>query len=49
VETPARIAAAAVVITMVADDAALEAVRDGANGLLAGLPAGGVRVSMSAW
>jgi 3-hydroxyisobutyrate dehydrogenase-like beta-hydroxyacid dehydrogenase len=45
--TPAEAARAGVVLTMVADDRALEAVTFGPDGLLAGLPAGGVHVSMS--
>jgi 3-hydroxyisobutyrate dehydrogenase-like beta-hydroxyacid dehydrogenase len=45
--TPAEAARAGVVLTMVADDRALEAVTFGPDGLLAGLPAGGVHASMS--
>lgn len=46
--TPAAAAArSGTVITMVADDAALQAVTDGPDGLLAGLPPGGLHVSMS--
>jgi 3-hydroxyisobutyrate dehydrogenase-like beta-hydroxyacid dehydrogenase len=46
--TPAAAAArCGTVITMVADDAALQAVTDGPDGLLAGLPPGGLHVSMS--
>lgn len=46
--TPAQAAARCdTVITMVADDAALNAVTHGPEGLLAGLPAGGLHVSMS--
>src|SRR5512141_1650673 len=47
VATPAEAAQAGVVLTMVADDSALEAVTFGPDGILAGLPAGGVHVSMS--
>lgn len=46
-ETPAAAAAAGVVVTMLADDAALDAVCDGRQGLLAGLPKGGLHISMS--
>jgi 3-hydroxyisobutyrate dehydrogenase-like beta-hydroxyacid dehydrogenase len=45
--TPAEAARAGVVLTMVADDGALEAVSTGAHGIVAGLPSGGVHVSMS--
>lgn len=45
--SPAAAAAAGIVITSVANDAALEAVSTGPGGLLEGLPAGGVHVSMS--
>ncbi len=45
--TPAQAAQSGVVMTMVADDHALEAVTLGPEGVLAGLPAGGVHVSMS--
>jgi 3-hydroxyisobutyrate dehydrogenase-like beta-hydroxyacid dehydrogenase len=45
-ESPAGITAD-VAITMVADDAALEQVTLGGQGLLAGLPRGGIHVSMS--
>lgn len=45
--TPADAARARVVVTMVADDAALEAVVSGPDGILAGLPVAGVHVSMS--
>jgi len=47
VENPRQAAAAGVVVTMVADDAALRAVCEGEGGLLAGLPHGGLHVSMS--
>lgn len=47
-ETPAIAASrGGVAISMVADDAALAAVTHGPDGLLAGLPAGGLHVSMS--
>jgi 3-hydroxyisobutyrate dehydrogenase-like beta-hydroxyacid dehydrogenase len=45
--TPAETARCGVVLTMVADDRALESVTDGPDGVLAGLPPGGVHVSMS--
>ncbi|WP_295680115.1 NAD(P)-dependent oxidoreductase [uncultured Nevskia sp.] len=47
--TPAQAAAQSdgIVITMVADDAALDAVTLGEQGLLAGLPQGGLHISMS--
>ena len=45
--TPADAARAGVVVTMVADDAALEQVTWGPEGVIAGLPKGGVHVSMS--
>ncbi len=47
--TPAEAAAQSggMVITMVADDAALDAVTLGEHGLLAGLPKGGLHISMS--
>jgi 3-hydroxyisobutyrate dehydrogenase-like beta-hydroxyacid dehydrogenase len=45
--TPAEAARAGVVLTMLADDRALELVSGGPDGVLAGLPAGGVHVSMS--
>lgn len=47
--TPAEAAAQSggTVITMVADDAALDAVTLGEHGLLAGLPQGGLHISMS--
>jgi 3-hydroxyisobutyrate dehydrogenase-like beta-hydroxyacid dehydrogenase len=45
--TPAEAAQAGVVLTMLADDAALSSVLEGEDGLLAGLPAGGLHVSMS--
>jgi 3-hydroxyisobutyrate dehydrogenase-like beta-hydroxyacid dehydrogenase len=44
---PAEAARAGVVLTMVADDAALDAVSGGPEGLLAGLPAGGLHVCSS--
>ncbi len=46
VEQPAAIAAD-IAITMVADDAALEQIALGPQGLVAGLPKGGIHVSMS--
>jgi 3-hydroxyisobutyrate dehydrogenase-like beta-hydroxyacid dehydrogenase len=45
--TPAEAARAGVVLSMLADDRAVEAVTAGPDGLLAGLPQGGVHVSMS--
>ena len=45
--TPADAARGGVVVTMVADDAALEQVTWGPEGVIAGLPKGGVHVSMS--
>jgi 3-hydroxyisobutyrate dehydrogenase-like beta-hydroxyacid dehydrogenase len=45
--TPAAAARSGIVITMVADDAALETVTNGNDGILAGLPAGGIHLSMS--
>jgi 3-hydroxyisobutyrate dehydrogenase-like beta-hydroxyacid dehydrogenase len=45
--TPAEVARAGVVFSMVADDCALEAVTLGSDSILAGLPEGGVHVSMS--
>jgi 3-hydroxyisobutyrate dehydrogenase-like beta-hydroxyacid dehydrogenase len=45
-EYPAAITAD-IVVTMVADDAALEQITFGAQGLLPGLPRGGIHVSMS--
>lgn len=45
--TPAEAARHGVVITMLADDAALDAVCAGEHGLLAGLPEGGLHISMS--
>ncbi|HEX9288359.1 MAG TPA: NAD(P)-dependent oxidoreductase [Anaeromyxobacteraceae bacterium] len=45
--TPAEAARAGVVFSMVSDDRALEAVVSGPEGILAGLPKGGVHVSMS--
>lgn len=45
--TPAEAARSGVVLSMLADDRAVEAVAAGPEGLLAGLPAGGVHVSMS--
>ena len=46
-QSPAEAARAGVVITMVADDAALQAVLEGADGILGALPAGGLHISMS--
>ncbi len=47
-DTPRAVAGAAeVVISMVTDDAALEAITSGPGGIVAGLPAGGVYVDMS--
>jgi 3-hydroxyisobutyrate dehydrogenase-like beta-hydroxyacid dehydrogenase len=45
--TPAEAAEAGIVLTMVAEDRALELVTSGPDGILAGLPSGGVHVSMS--
>jgi 3-hydroxyisobutyrate dehydrogenase-like beta-hydroxyacid dehydrogenase len=45
--SPAQAAEAGVVITMLSDDAAVRAVLEGQQGLLAGLPQGGLHVSMS--
>jgi 3-hydroxyisobutyrate dehydrogenase-like beta-hydroxyacid dehydrogenase len=45
--TPAEAARAGIVLTMVAEDRALELVTSGPDGVLAGLPSGGVHVSMS--
>ena len=45
--TPAAVARAGIVITMVANDAALEQMASGADGFLDALPAGGVHISMS--
>lgn len=45
--TPAEAARAGVVITMLADDAAVHAVLEGEMGLAVGLPTGGLHVSMS--
>jgi 3-hydroxyisobutyrate dehydrogenase-like beta-hydroxyacid dehydrogenase len=45
--TPAAAARAGIVITMVANDAALEQVSSGPDGVLEGLPPGGVHLSMS--
>jgi 3-hydroxyisobutyrate dehydrogenase-like beta-hydroxyacid dehydrogenase len=47
VETPAAAGAPGVVATMLADDAALDAVVFGEHGILAGLPRGGVHISHS--
>ncbi|MDE2149781.1 MAG: NAD(P)-dependent oxidoreductase [Gammaproteobacteria bacterium] len=47
VASPAEAAAGGMVLTMVADDAALRAVCDGPQGLFAGLPEGGLHLSMS--
>src|SRR5271169_220385 len=46
-ETPAAACAAGVVATMLADDAAVEAVVFGEHGVLEGLPRGGVHISHS--
>jgi 3-hydroxyisobutyrate dehydrogenase-like beta-hydroxyacid dehydrogenase len=46
-ETPAAACSAGVVATMLADDAAVEAVVFGEHGVLAGLPRGGVHISHS--
>lgn len=45
--TPAEAAQPGVVLTMVSDDRALDAVTFGPDGILTGLPRGGVHVSMS--
>jgi 3-hydroxyisobutyrate dehydrogenase-like beta-hydroxyacid dehydrogenase len=45
--SPAEAARAGVVLSMLADDRAVEAVTGGPDGILAGLPGGGVHVSMS--
>lgn len=45
--TPAEAAASGIVLSMVADDAALKSVTTGDAGILSGLPQGGVHVSMS--
>jgi 3-hydroxyisobutyrate dehydrogenase-like beta-hydroxyacid dehydrogenase len=45
--TAAEAARAGLVLSMLADDRAVEAVTSGPEGILAGLPAGGVHVSMS--
>jgi 3-hydroxyisobutyrate dehydrogenase-like beta-hydroxyacid dehydrogenase len=45
--TPAEAAAAGLVVSFVANDAALEGVTNGETGILAGLPADGVHISMS--
>jgi 3-hydroxyisobutyrate dehydrogenase-like beta-hydroxyacid dehydrogenase len=45
--TPAEAAQAGIVLTMLADDSALEAVVFGENGILTALPARGLHVSMS--
>ncbi|OWJ61439.1 NAD(P)-dependent oxidoreductase [Inquilinus limosus] len=45
--TPAEAAANGIVLSMVADDAALKSVTTGDAGILSGLPQGGVHVSMS--
>ena len=45
--SPAEAAQPGVVVTMVADDRALDAVTFGPDGILTGLPRGGVHVSMS--
>lgn len=46
-ETPAAACTAGVVATMLADDAAVEAVVFGEHGVLEGLPPGGVHISHS--
>ncbi len=46
-ENPADAAAAGIVITMLADDAAVEEVVFAVNGIFAGLPQGGTHISMS--
>lgn len=46
-DSPLEAARAGIVLTMVADDSALEAVVFNENGILNGLPAGGLHVSMS--
>lgn len=45
--TPAEAARSGIVFTMLSDDRALEVVVSGPDGILAGLPRGGVHVSMS--
>jgi 3-hydroxyisobutyrate dehydrogenase-like beta-hydroxyacid dehydrogenase len=45
--TPAEAAAAGIVVTMLTNDAALDAVTVGPDGILAGLPEGGIHVSCS--
>ncbi len=45
--TPAETAAAGIAITMLADDDAVESVVFGEYGILRGLPAGGIHISMS--
>ena len=45
--TPAEAARGGVVLSMLADDRAVEAVAGGPEGIVAGLPSGGVHVSMS--
>ncbi len=45
--SPAEAARAGVVLSMLADDAAVEAVSTGSDGIVAGLPGGGLHVSMS--
>jgi 3-hydroxyisobutyrate dehydrogenase-like beta-hydroxyacid dehydrogenase len=45
--TPAEAARCGLVLSMLADDRAVEAVAAGPDGIVAGLPAGGVHVSMS--
>ncbi|BDG10213.1 NAD(P)-dependent oxidoreductase [Anaeromyxobacter paludicola] len=47
VRSPAEAARGGLAITMVADDAALEAVTSGEDGVRAGLPRGGLHLSMS--
>ena len=46
-KTPAAAAAGGIVLTMLADDAAVEGVVNGDDGIAAGLPEGGIHVSMS--
>jgi 3-hydroxyisobutyrate dehydrogenase-like beta-hydroxyacid dehydrogenase len=46
-QRPAEAARAGVVITMLSDDAAVESVVHGPDGVLAGLPQGGLHISMS--
>ena len=46
-DSPAEAAGAGIVLTMLANDEALYAVTEGPDGILAGLPADGILVSMS--